>query len=298
MIKKWNNFWFTPSTPLNLGVTRALFFLFIFQYSLFFDQFSRTWSGLPSEFWEPVFLISFFEKPPLNPDQYLGLFYLFAGFCLLAGIGLASNITVKLTALLGTLLYAVRVSYTEGSHDNLVIVVFLWIFAFSRCGDGFSLDQKVKKSPGTKSGDYTWPIKLMWLMFGAVYFSAACSKIQNAGMAWIWGDTLKNYLLFSHYKTDLDTLGLKLGLAKWMAQFTLLCRVGGLFTVIIEGMTLFCSFSKRLRHIFIPLIFFWHVGFHFTSSNGFFNMIAIYFCWVNWEFVLSQLSFKKLNKAV
>ncbi len=296
----WNHYFYEEKRPFNLAITRCLFFLFIAQYSFFHDQFSSYWAMLPHELWHPVFPMSFFKAPPFDTDDFHILFNSFIFFSLLSSIGLFTFFSTKLAAIAGTLMYSFQVSSLEGSHDNLATVVFLWIFAFSNSGDAFSLDSLWRKS-STKflklrksrmlSGSYSWPIKLLMIFFASIYVSAGFSKIYNGGMEWLWGDTVKNYFLFSHYKSDLDQLGISLGLGLFMAQFPLLCKFGGLATIIIELGTLFAPFFKKAKYFFISAMFLWHIGFYFTSSNGFFNMTALYFCWVNWEWILKKLNF-------
>jgi len=292
--KRWSDFFFSKAGPFNLSFTRLIFYLFLAQYTYFQDQFSKYWASLPGELWHPVAPMSFFSAPPLSVTQYIILFNTFIVFCLLSSIGLFTRISTLSCALTGTMIYSFRVSFLEGSHDNLTTVVFLWIFAFSQCGESLSLDSFFLKKRGAKEnikrlkqkvgeGVFNWPIKLMMIVFCSVYVSAAFSKLYNGGLEWIWGDTVKNYFIFSHYKTDLDRLGLSLGLGLKLSQFPLLCKVSGLLTLVVELGTILALFNTNAKRVFITAMFVWHIMFFFTSSNGFINMTILFFCWPDWK---------------
>lgn len=290
----WHSYFYEPESTFNLGFTRFLFFIFIAQYTLFFDRFSQLWSYLPHQLWHPVWPLSIFDRPPFGPDGFILIYSLFIFLCVLCALGFFTRLNNILAATLGTTMYAYRVSFLEGSHDNLGIVVFLWIFACSFSGDSFSIDSLRQKENQTfrkrvadrqAQGLYSWPIKLMMIFFASIYVSAGFSKIYNGGLQWLWGDTVKHYFLFSHYKSDLDPLGQSLRIGLLMAQFPLLCKIGGFSTVLIELATVTSPFSQKSRYIIIPAMFIWHVGFYFTSSNGFFNMTALFFCWINWQWL-------------
>ncbi len=288
--EKWNTFWYAPASPINLGVSRALYCLFMAQYTWFFDRFSRYWFDLPEIWWTPNWLMSFFEYIPVTVDQYLFLHTVLAILFLLSGLGVFTRWSLFFCAILATFIYAARASFMEPQHDNLVVAPILWVFALSKSGDAFALDRIWKKRNFQLSGEYTWPIKLLCLLCVSYYTSAGVSKIVTSGWEWLWGDTLLNYFIFSYYKTDTDWIGLFLGVGLFFAQFPLLCKIGGAFTIFVEVIQPFAIFNKWLRRIFVPLMVLLQFGFHVTCANGFFNMIAVFFSWMNWEFL-----FKKLN---
>ena len=78
---------------------------------------------------------------------------------------------------------------------------------FSRCGDAWSIDALIRKGrganktqgPAEMSGEYTWPVRMIWAVIVMIYFVAGVSKVRHSGFEWINSDTMHNILIWHSY---------------------------------------------------------------------------------------------------
>ena len=129
------------------------------------------------------------------------------------------------------LLLAVE-EFQEGLRNRWVIsaVLLLAILAFSRCGAAYSIDRLIGKRLGASgrlkretepSSEYTWPLRLAWMMWSLEFFAAGVAKLRLGGWEWIVGDQMSLILLTQYYTAiDLPTWGAAL------TNYPVLCKLG------------------------------------------------------------------------
>ena len=79
--------------------------------------------------------------------------------------------------------------------------------ALSRCGDGLSVDsaitsRRLKKRPvraAVSSGEYTWPIRMVWLVMAVIFFAAGVSKLRYSGLRWASAPAMATMLTVGYY---------------------------------------------------------------------------------------------------
>src|SRR5579864_2229064 len=94
--------------------------------------------------------------------------------------------------------------------EHVLVFSFL-IMAFSRCGDAWSIDALIRKwrsnkthspvDPAGMSGEYTWPVRMIWVVITLIYFAAGVSKVRHSGFEWVTGDTMRYILIWHSYHT-------------------------------------------------------------------------------------------------
>ena len=50
-----------------------------------------------------------------------------------------------------------------------------------------------------ESGEYTWPLRAVWLTMSLIYFAAGIAKLRHSGLSWVTSDTLSIYVVKSYY---------------------------------------------------------------------------------------------------
>ncbi len=88
-------------------------------------------------------------------------------------------------------------------HAHTILVFVMASLALSRCGDGWSFDwllriarrrwSAAEETP--VSGEYTWPVRMVWLTMACIFFAAGVAKVRKGGLEWISSDTLAIYLI-------------------------------------------------------------------------------------------------------
>src|SRR4030095_11795292 len=106
-------------------------------------------------------------------------------------IGFFSRPSMVVSFAAGSYLLALPHNFGQTYHFDAMLVFVLGALALSRAGDAWSLDALVRSSSdptGTApqpSGEYTWPIRLVWVLMAFVFFGAGLSKLRHAGLEWV-----------------------------------------------------------------------------------------------------------------
>ncbi len=235
-----------PASSFNLGFCRFLFCLFI----LVFVKFRLSYfSSLPDIFWFPNGIFSYlpFLAPPANLS-YIVLLYYLSGVC--ACLGFLTLITLPMFALTATFCLGYEYNFVFGASAKSVLVLALWLIAFSKAGDSFSLDSILKKIRRPKghslkdSFEYSWPVAAIRLYVVFIWTSTGLQKIIISGKAWLSGAYLQS--LFS---SDL--------MPSYLAEFfvkisssSLLCQIISIGVISFELLSVAVLF-KRTRNLMV-----------------------------------------------
>jgi hypothetical protein len=279
---RWMHFWFEPARPLNLGLCRVLFFGAVFL--LYLREDFSAWGDVSESFWTPI---SFFGVLAVPSSGWLALL---AGVwrisLVLSCLGLFTRLSTVFSFVLG--LYLLGLSYNFGAlfHTRGLLVIVLGIVALSRCGDGFSIDNMIRTRRGggsstwgsRASGEYTWPVRAVWLMFALVFFAAGLSKLRHSGLEWIFSDNMSTILIWAAYSHfPLVSLGPDL------AQYGWLTRLMAATTVLFEIGYPLALFSRRARWVIVPVVFLMLVNIRLLIGPQFYPFMVCGLFWVPWD---------------
>jgi len=184
--ERWTRFWFKPVGPLNLGLCRVLFFGAFFLFYL--PQDFRAWAEVSDSFWMPIDLFQILHVPVLSG----GLLAAFQGVwkvsLALSSLGLFTRASTVTSFVLGAYLLGIPNNFGKTHHFDALVVIIFGIMALSHCGDGCSLDQLIRHARQRNtlsvhqprmSGEYTWPVRAVWVMFALIFFAAGLSKLST-----------------------------------------------------------------------------------------------------------------------
>lgn len=285
--ERWMHFWFEPAEPTNLGICRILFFGSLFLFYLPLDV--SDWAGVSHAFWMPIQLFYRFQLPVLSCSMLTMLQAFWKIMLVLSCIGLFTRVTTAGSFFVGIYLLGLPHNFGKVHHNDAIVVIVLGIMALSRCGDSWSVDQIVGKArrgdiswtERPMSGEYTWPVRMVWLVLALVFFAAGISKIRYSGLEWIFSDSLANMLIESHYHANnadpLTSWGL------YLAQYSWLCRLLAAATIIIEVGYPLALFSWRARWILVPAAFFMLIGIYVVMGPTFVQFLFCNLFWIPWD---------------
>jgi predicted DCC family thiol-disulfide oxidoreductase YuxK len=180
--------------------------------------------------------------------------------------------------------------------DQLLVWVFL-VLAFSRCGDAWSVDALIRKARArtvqgendpAASGEYTWPVHLIWLISVTVFFEAGASKLRHSGIKWVTTENMQNILMHAYYHVSdsepLTSWGQFFARSHWLsstlAAVSLLLEVGFVFAL----------FSRRARLVLVPGVMAMQTGIALLMGPNFYQMIMCQSVWVPWDRVVGSLA--------
>ena len=281
-VKRWNELWFEPWGPENLGLTRALV-SGLFLWSHLSWDFSH-WLNISDAFWLPVPLIHALGIDIPSPAFVLVLQRVFFIALSLGFIGLFSRAAFAVTFLSGLYLFGMRQSFGFVEPAEGHFFIMFGIFAMSRCGDAFSVDSLVRRWRGRNHriqekaarGTYSWPVRLMQLLFVSVFFAGGVAKMRLGGLDWIFSDNLA-----------LTVQVIDLGpLSHWLAENVLLGQVLSVGALALELLSPLALFSRRARIVIVPCLFFMQIGFAVTMRATFRTFFLTYAFWIPWDLLL------------
>ena len=294
----WMRWWFAPAAPDNLGLCRALFLGGVLLYFLRHD-FSAFGEPVPDPFWRPVWVYR--RLLPLRPpgqDLVAVLQTVWKASLLLGCVGLLTRLSTFVAFALGLYLIGLPYNYGTLSHMTAATVFILGILALSRSGDAYSLDRLIARrrsrdatasNPLPPSGEYTWPIRLVWVLLSLIFFAAGVAKPRHSGMAWMTADHLQQFLLASHYPQWRGTPPPLTDLGLVIARYPLLCKFLAVSTVIVELGYPLALFSVRLRWLLVTSMVLMLVGIRLTMGPPFDLVIWCHLFWVPWDWVARRL---------
>lgn len=290
LTRRWHRYWFAPATPTNLGVCRLLFFgLVLLRYRIVPIDASdaAAWAEVPRVFWIPNPLLGRFVFPLLPGDALRLLEMAWTTTLAMSCIGCVTRASTAVAFLLGTYLLWLPHNFGKLHHMDGMVVLVMGVLALSRCGDAWSLDSwlRLRRKPScsvaTECGEYTWPIRIVWVIMATVFVEAGMAKLRNGGLAWITSDNLSLMLIKANYRAytgipPLTSFGLYLAQSRW------LCEAAAALTVGLEIGYPLALVSRRLRILWVPATFLVVVGMFVMIVPAFVELIGLHVFWVPW----------------
>ena len=302
--KHWNRFWFEAASPDNLGLCRIILFGTMFLYYVLTPRLFPSWGyredfvpwgSVSRAFWSPVWLMSVLHLPPASTQVLEAMQIVWRAALLLGCIGLFTRVSTAISFAFGLYLFGVPVSFGRIHHMEHVLIFSFLIMAFSRCGDAWSIDALIRKAraraiqePPVMSGEYTWPVRMIWVVIALIYFAAGVSKLRHSGFEWIDSDTMRNFLIsHSYHSTVADPLtSWGLAMARTVKTPRLLAACG----MILELALPIALFSRRSRYMLVPSVAAMQFGIAVLLGPNFYQIILCQLLWVPWDRVIAQVT--------
>ena len=304
--QRWNRFWFEPASADNLGLCRILLYgsmlaFYVLSPLLFkswgWHQDFSLWGNVSRAFWNPVWLFQVLHLPQLSTGPLIVMQSAYRLALLLSCVGLLTRASTAASFILAAYLFGLPNNFGKIHHlDQLLLWVFM-VMAFSRCGDAWSIDALIRKARAkainaatepVPSGEYTWPVHLIWVISAMVYVEAGASKLRHSGIQWITTPTMQNYLLQAYYHVSdsepLSSWGLFFARSDWLS------RVLAGTSLLFELGIIIALFSRRSRWILVPGVVLMQTGIAFLMGPNFYQMIMCQALWVPWDRVVETVA--------
>ena len=254
---RWNHFWFEPSAPTDLGVSRILAYGILLR--LFWSLDTSAWASVPHTFWMPIPLFRFLDLPLLSGPVLHVLDVSWKVALGLSCVGAWTRVSTLCSFVVGIYLLGLPQNFGKVHHPTTIVVLLLAVVAVSRSGDAWSIDawaHRIRRArrglpprPPPTSPEYTWPLRLIGVLFALVYFGAAISKLRDSGLAWVTSDNLRLLLIAHHYHHLPPTAwGLHL------AQYPWLGHLQAAAALTLELSMVLTIFHRTARRILLPSI--------------------------------------------
>ena len=290
------SFWFSPSTPTNLGFCRFSFCLLMLFH--FRNHYHTGWASVSDVFWHPTPLFQLFSIPVFPDPVLYGLDIVWTVAIATSAIGLFTRTSTMVAFVLSFYLLGLPHNFGKVSHSDAMVVLIMGIFAASYCGHSWSLDSLWRRYRGrpfdtAMSSEYTWPIRLIWSLLVLIYFGAAVSKLTYGGWAWISGDTIARYLVTTQYTALPPT-----SWAPYVVQYGWICFLIALATVVLEFLAPLALVHPIARLILIPSLWLMQFGIWLLMGVMFFPSLSSGLFWIPWDRIGCILSRSSGNSAL
>ena len=280
-----HNFLFTPTSPYGLALFRIIFFLFLAGFYSAFKQ-TRAFrmelesAPLPYMGW-------FIEEFQLSTAQYelFCVFGIITAFFLTFGLFTRSMLIIN--AILIFIIVATPNFYGKLSHQQIYIWI-AWILVWTPCADVWSIDAWINKRKGkvqniAPKSDYAFPLKLIWLHIGIIYFFSGVYKLWNAGFDWALSGSMI-YQLQEEWVQHYDQVPFIR-----FDHYPILLHVSGLGIILFELLFVFMLFHFVARRFAILGGLFMHNMAGYLMKIRFLHLQMMYVSFVNWDWLLLRL---------
>ncbi|HUH05199.1 MAG TPA: HTTM domain-containing protein, partial [Kofleriaceae bacterium] len=195
-----DRYWLAPAPAARLGVARALIGAFAAAYVIGRLPHTMSYAGFaPSQF-VPIGVVRWVLDSPLPP----WLVHWFALATALTAVPFMLGWRYRITGPLFAVLLLWTLSYNNSwgmiFHTENLLVLHVIILAAAPAADAWSLDARARPAPPALHGRYGWPLRLMAWVVVIAYVLAGIAKVRNAGMGWVWGDDLRNYIAMDNMR--------------------------------------------------------------------------------------------------
>jgi hypothetical protein len=282
--RRWDAFWFEPSAPIGLAICRVLFFGAFLLYFLRIDY--TELGAVPPHAWRAVwpFAQLGISLPSIATLDVLQ--WLWRASMLAACIGLAWRWTSVAAFALGLYLVGLPENVATINHSDAIVVLGLAVMALSRAANALSVDALFSRTASTsadRSGEYTWPIRAMWVVVVTIYFAAGVTKLATSGLAWVTSDNLSNLLMLSPVTgSPLTLVGQAIG------RHRMLSSTLAALTVAIELSMPLALMSKSAKRILVPCVFAMQFSIRALMGPGFTEFFVCGLFWIPWEVVVER----------
>lgn len=222
---------------------------------------------------------------PLNETTAMLSIGVCAAACAFGIVGLFSRTSCAVAALSGV--YALMIGHLVPTcPHNHHLIWFAAILACSRCGDALSIDSLVRALQQARNGYctrisrarcYAIPLRMIWILFGVIYFFPGFWKATRGYSEWIAGHTLIKAI---HFKWALY--------GGWVSPFRIdlvpmLCKLGQLATVSFELLFIAAIFFPISRRIAAGAGLFFHNATALVMRVTFVWLQTCYVALIDWH---------------
>ncbi len=182
--------------------------------------------------------------PVLSPELAIPLYGILLCALMCSVIGLRTRLSLVIAFVLYTYFNLLDGVSTITKY-SVISSHMLLLLSVSRCGDVWSVDAWLNRRRANQSGVTTitpvaspvWPVRLMQLLFAAIYFGAAITKIQTA--EFFSGEQMRYWMLSNwNYENPVGEA---------MAMWSPILLISAYLAVIWEILFAFLVWQKRTR---------------------------------------------------
>lgn len=204
----------------------------------------------------------------------------FLGCCVLACVGLFTRAASLGACLLGFYLLGLPQVYGKVDHYHHLLW-FSLILACSPAGDALSLDALLrahrKPAGPAESMAYALPLRIIWLLFGVMYFWPGFWKLVQHGPAWVLAENFRAHLYLKWFEDQTFVPLFRVDHYPW------LCTLGAAGAVFFELSFIFLVLFRRTRPLAVAMGLAFHNATFLLMNIAFLSLQLCYAAFIDWD---------------
>ena len=253
------------------------------------------WATYSHVFWMPIWLFATFNLPLLSVAEIGWIQLIWKAALLLSALGLLARPAMIIAFVLGTYLMGLPQNFGQTQHFDTLVVFVSGALAISNAADAFSVDAWLAKRRGaprrSEPGEYTWPIRFVWVAMALIFCAAGISKLRHSGLDWVLSDNLSLLLLRQQYHLSdgepLTRWGVWVANHPWVAHGLAACSVA------TETLFPLALFGRYARLVMVPAGLAFLIGIRVLMGPTFEQFIMCYVFWVPWHRILAAVDARR-----
>ena len=204
-------------------------------------------------------------------------------------LGLGTRVAIPAAAICYFVLAGILRGYSFMYHGGLFPLYVLAVLAFTRCGQGWSLDRAWRTARGKSVSQahlptayFGWARYVVWAVIALPYMAASGSKLLQMGIGWASADNMRWVML--RPTLELIAAGHDFDAALWMisAPDALLVLLA-VFTLALQLSFGLVLVSRRARLILPAAAIGFHVGVLVLMNILFIDLILLHLVFYDWS---------------
>lgn len=245
-------------------------------------------SQQPPALFRPLSWAKLFQHMPAR-GVLLAVLIVASVAAVLAAVGFRARIALPIAWLGGVFLNGFLTSQGKVVHNDVLLLLCLFILIPARHSDAWSLDarrasRRGEPEPPDESVRYGWPVRTAMLLIALAYFITGLHKLQYSGIAWASGGNLRWVLYTASDSQNGNSLSL------FVADHPLLAHLFAYGTLVLEVGFPLALLWPASRWLFVPGVVGMHAGIYATMRLNYVAMAAtVVIVYVNWPWLVAWL---------
>lgn len=280
-VEAWNDFFFTPESPLPIALFRILYGICISATVILLHSDWLEWFGVHG--WirlstmarvEPGIRLNLFTVMPQDDRWIAAFFWIFLGFALLLTAGLWTRVSSVVVFLCLTSMQQRNLFITHGGDTFLRVAGFFLMFA--PAGAALSLDRWIRIRRGLEGNAIAprapWAQRVIQLQLALMYLASFCWKLK--GNTWLEGTAL-------YYVLHLQAIA-RFPIPGWIQNPAIL-KLGSWFTLLLEFSLGVLIWFRRLRYPLLLIGIVFHLSIEYALNLPMFewDVLSAYILFVD-----------------
>ena len=264
LLRAWDQFFFTPQSPLPIALFRILYGLCVSATVVLLHGDWLDWFGVHR--WistataakvEPGVRLNLFALMPQDDRWIAAFFWVFLGFALLLTIGFWTRLSSVAVFLCLVSIQQRNLWMLHGGDAFLRVAGFFLMFA--PAGATLSLDRLIRVRRGLEgpapAPRAPWAQRMIQFELALMYFTAFCWKLK--GHTWVHGTAL-------YYVLHLHSIA-RFPLPGWI-QHPAILRIGSWFTLLLEFSLGVLIWFRRFRYPLLLVGILFHLSVEYALN--------------------------------